>query len=163
MPGCVNTPLKHHARYVKRRSHEGAWPHKVALFTGFATVKAVLSGDTVVLVGNAKPGQRPAEFQLSLASLKAPHVSRHPNATDEEFGWASREFLRKIVIGHPVKFKVEYSNDKGRKFGAIWLHNPSSEQPGDNLAIVVAANGFANVIPEEASKYGVSSVSVPAC
>lgn len=119
----------------------------------------MLSGDTVVLVGNAKPGQRPGEFQLSLASLKAPHVSRHPNAADEEFGWASREFLRKTCIGRPVKFKVEYSNDKGRKFGALWLHNPSSDQPADNLAIVVAANGLANIIPEEASKYGVSLVS----
>lgn len=122
----------------------------------------MLSGDTVVLLGNAPAGKRPAELQLSLASLQAPRVSRHPNAADEPFGWAAREFLRKLVIGRPVKFKVEYSNSSGRKFGALWLHKPAAGEPTENLAVTVAQAGWATVVPEAASKFGKSGVSAPA-
>ena len=122
-------------------------------------MKAVLCGDTVVVLGNSAPGTKPPELQMSLASLQAPRISRHPNATDEEFGWASREFLRTLVIGKAVKFEVEYSNTSGRKFGALWLHAPAAGAPTENLALTVASAGWAKVIPEAASKFGMSQVS----
>ena len=40
---------------------------------GFGTVKEVLSGDTVVVMGQAKAGP-PPELKLTLASLQAPRI-----------------------------------------------------------------------------------------
>ena len=40
---------------------------------GFGTVKEVLSGDTVVVMGAAKAGP-PPELKLTLASLQAPRI-----------------------------------------------------------------------------------------
>lgn len=49
---------------------------------GFATVKAVTSGDTLVLHGDVKHG-KPPEMQLTLSSLMAPRMARGPAAKDE--------------------------------------------------------------------------------
>lgn len=43
-------------------------------------VKSVIGGDTLILMGKGNP---PPEMQISLASLQAPRLARHPNATDE--------------------------------------------------------------------------------
>ncbi len=50
--------------------------------SGNATVKAVLSGDTVVLIGSATNGP-PPELVLTLASLQAPKLARTPEQHDE--------------------------------------------------------------------------------
>lgn len=137
---------------------------------GFATVKAVLSGDTVVLQGKGAGGVPAPEMQLSLSSLAAPRVSRHPDQKDEvrrpwrsrwapardslrsralppsvvaarqpsrlparppplqPFGWASRDFLRRALIGRAVRFKVDYRVDKiARTFGTLWLAGDGAE------------------------------------
>lgn len=120
---------------------------------GTAVVKAVSSGDTVILQGRANNGP-PPERQLSLASLLAPKVARSAQGPEEvrcvssvcgvlivdacwgeglspipnsnprletqqpppsfpvvyaqPFGWAAREYLRKLLVGHQVRFKVDY-------------------------------------------------------
>lgn len=50
--------------------------------SGTATVKMVLSGDTVVLMGRAVNGP-PPEMQLSLSSLIAPKLGRGPQSAEE--------------------------------------------------------------------------------
>ena len=75
---------------------------------GFGTVKEVLSGDTVVVMGASKSGP-PPELKLTLASLQAPRIGFRKDRPDEPFAFASREFLRRLVIGKRVKFRVEYS------------------------------------------------------
>lgn len=50
--------------------------------SGTATVKAVISGDTLVLVGAATNGP-PPELVLTLASLQAPRLARSPEASNE--------------------------------------------------------------------------------
>lgn len=49
---------------------------------GTAIVKAVVSGDTLILQGRATNGP-PPERSLSLSSLQAPKVSRGPNSPEE--------------------------------------------------------------------------------
>lgn len=49
---------------------------------GTAVVKAVTSGDTVILQGRAANGP-PPERSLSLSSLLAPKVARGPNGPEE--------------------------------------------------------------------------------
>ena len=72
-----------------------------------AKVKNVLSGDTVVLVPS-KTTQFPVpERQLTLSYIRS-----------DDF--QAKEFLRQLLIGKEIKFKVNYKNPAtGREFGDI--------------------------------------------
>lgn len=73
-----------------------------------AKVKNVLSGDTVVLVPS-KTAQFPApERVLTLSYVRA----------NDSF--AAKEYLRNLLIGKEIKFKVNYKNPQtGREFGDV--------------------------------------------
>ncbi|KAH9127214.1 hypothetical protein AeMF1_002452 [Aphanomyces euteiches] len=117
--------------------------------SGNATVKAVISGDTVILMGNAVNGP-PPELMLTLASLQAPKLARTAEQTDEPFAFASREFLRNLLIGKQVRFKVEYRVASiNRDFGSIYFNN-------ENVCVTVAREGFAKVKTLEQSRDGAS-------
>jgi len=86
--------------------------------SGIATVKEVLSGDTVVLMGAPKGGP-PPEIRLTLSSLIAPRLANNARAgetKDEPFAWESREFLRKTLIGKQVSSRssTQYPASTGR-------------------------------------------------
>ncbi|KAG2565965.1 hypothetical protein PVAP13_7NG154200 [Panicum virgatum] len=102
-------------------------------------VKAVPSGDTLVIMGRAKAETLPPEKSITLSSIIAPRLALR-YGSDEPFAWDSREFLRKLCIGQDVKFKVEYIIPaSGREFGRVYL-------AGDqNIASLVVAQGFAKV------------------
>ena len=96
-------------------------------------MKLVLSGDSIVVVG-APPasGGPPPELQLTLSGLSAPRISRHSEQKDEPHGFASREFLRKVIVGRQVKFRGDYklgSGPQARLFATVWVATP---QPGNN-------------------------------
>lgn len=115
-----------------------------AMASGVATIKAVISGDTLVLVGNASNGP-PPELVLTLSSLQAPRLSRSAEGASEPYAWASREFLRKLCIGKQVRFKVEYRVAAiNRDFGSVWLP-PNARGVEENLCVIVARQGFARV------------------
>ncbi|EKG14723.1 hypothetical protein MPH_07998 [Macrophomina phaseolina MS6] len=81
-----------------------------------AMVKSVLSGDTVVLHNVNNPKQ---ERVLSLAFVSAPRIRREG---DEPFAFESREFLRRILVGKVVQFKVLYTiPTTKRDYGVISL------------------------------------------
>ena len=60
-------------------------------------VKAVPSGDTLVIMGSSK-AEIPPEKTINLAHLSAPRLARR-GGVDEPFAWESKEFLRKLCIG----------------------------------------------------------------
>ncbi|RHY33831.1 hypothetical protein DYB32_001561 [Aphanomyces invadans] len=95
--------------------------------SGNATVKAVISGDTVVLVGASKNGP-PPELMLTLSSLQAPKLARTAEQTDE------------------VDYRVAAIN---RDFGSVYLN-------GENVGLAVAREGFAKVKSMEQSRDGAS-------
>ena len=88
-------------------------------------VKAVISGDTIVVRGRANNGP-PPERQLSLAHVIAPRLARKDGA-DEPFAWSSREALRKLLIGKEVSFKVEYANQAGREYASVYLADDAAQ------------------------------------
>lgn len=108
---------------------------------GSATVKAVVSGDTLILQGRSTGGP-PPERQMSLSSLMAPRVARGPTgmAQEEPWGWAAREFLRRHCVGFQVSFKVDYTVPmlNNREFGTITLN-------GESLNRTVVKEGWARV------------------
>jgi len=117
--------------------------------SGSAVVKAVPSGDTVVLLGRATSGT-PPEIQITLSSLQAPRMGRQGGAVDEPFAWASRDFLRSKCIGKTVTFQVEYRVAAiNRDFGRILMD-------GENLGKLVVQNGWCKVKPAEQSRDGQS-------
>lgn len=85
-------------------------------------------------------------MQLSLAFCQAPRVSRTAEGVEEPFGFESREFLRKMVIGHVVKFAVLYKVDAiSRSFGTISLEDK-------DIVREMVSNGMVSVRSERDDK-----------
>lgn len=84
-----------------------------------AKVKSVLSGDTVILHNINNPKQ---ERTLSLAFVTAPRLRREG---DEQFAFESRDYLRRLLVGKVVQFRVLYKIPTGanREYGVISLAN----------------------------------------
>ncbi|KAH7628642.1 hypothetical protein B0T09DRAFT_344309 [Sordaria sp. MPI-SDFR-AT-0083] len=84
----------------------------------FAQVKSVLSGDTLIL---ANPKNPAVERQFSLAYVTAPRLSKDG---DEPFAFQSREFLRELTLGKPIKCTVLYTiPNSGREYGIAQLQD----------------------------------------
>nr|CAN83456.1 hypothetical protein VITISV_034601 [Vitis vinifera] len=114
-------------------------------------VKAVPSGDCLVIMGNSKGDSPPPERTITLSSLIAPRLARR-GGVDEPFAWDSREYLRKLCIGKEVTFRVDYTVPSiGREFGSVFL--------GDkNVSVLVVSEGWARVRETGQQKGEVSPV-----
>uniref|UniRef100_A0A1D1XRH2 Ribonuclease n=1 Tax=Anthurium amnicola TaxID=1678845 RepID=A0A1D1XRH2_9ARAE len=100
-------------------------------------VKAVTSGDCLVIMGSAK-AEIPPEKTITLSSLIAPRLARR-GTDDEYFSWDSREYLRKLCIGKEVTFRVDYTVPSiGREFGSVFLGEK-------NVALMIVSEGWAKV------------------
>lgn len=107
--------------------------------SGIGTVKEVISGDTLVLVGAPKGGP-PPEKRVSLSSVTAPRValkSLTHESPDEPYGWPAREFMRNRLIGQQVHFKVEYTFN-GKEYACVTLK-------GENVACELLKRGLAKL------------------
>lgn len=80
-----------------------------------AKVKSVTSGDTIVLHALNNPK---AERILSLAFVSAPRLRKEG---DEPFAFASRDYLRKLLVGKEIRFRVLYQiPTTKRDYGLIY-------------------------------------------
>mmetsp|Transcript_45719 Transcript_45719/g.99269 ORF Transcript_45719/g.99269 Transcript_45719/m.99269 type:complete len:871 (+) Transcript_45719:76-2688(+) len=109
--------------------------------SGNATVKNVISGDTVLLVGGAPAGQKPPEMQISLTGVRAPRLAI-PGGEDEPFAFEAKEYLRKMIIGKPVAFKIT-GDRNNRQFGSITFE-------GADLAETMATAGYVRADGDDA-------------
>lgn len=100
-------------------------------------VKAVPSGDTLVIMRNPKGDVIPPEKTITLSSIIAPRLARR-GGIDEPFAWDSREYLRKLCIGKEVAFRVDYTAQTGREFGSVFLGDKCVE-------MLVVSEGWAKV------------------
>ncbi|CAG8450919.1 5228_t:CDS:10 [Acaulospora colombiana] len=106
-----------------------------------ATVKCVLSGDTLILRGKQTANQPPPERQLNLAYIQAPRIGNQKK-DDEPFAFESREFIRSRIVGKEVSFRVDYTiPNSGREYGTVYLGS-------ENLAHLVVKEGWAKVREE---------------
>ncbi|KAG1472107.1 hypothetical protein G6F56_001735 [Rhizopus delemar] len=93
-----------------------------------AVVKNVLSGDTVILRGKPRSNGPPLERLLALSNVQAPRLG-NTTRSDEPFGFGSREFLRKLLVGKEVSFVPEYTvPTTQREYGSIYLSDGSNVQ-----------------------------------
>ena len=101
-------------------------------------VKGVLSGDTLILSGRLpKNGALPEEVSLTLTGVFAPKIGNSSKLEEEPFSFESREFLRNLLIGKVVQYKVDYTHNE-RKFGHILYE-------GKNINIEILKNGFGKI------------------
>ncbi|KAJ3128032.1 hypothetical protein HK100_009408 [Physocladia obscura] len=112
---------------------------------GRAFVKSVLSGDSLIIRGRPVAGP-PPERIISLANIVAPRMGTAADPSKEEIGaFESREFLRKLLIGKEVAFKVEYTTTtNNRDFGSLTLAPPGVDGE-TNVARLMVQNGWAKV------------------
>ncbi|XP_076893622.1 ribonuclease TUDOR 2-like [Bidens hawaiensis] len=100
-------------------------------------VKAVSSGDTLVIMGITK-AEIPPEKTIVLAHLSAPRLARR-GGQDEPFAWDSREFLRKLCVGKDVVFRTEYTIPNfSREFCSVFIGTT-------NVGNEVVTHGWAKV------------------
>jgi staphylococcal nuclease domain-containing protein 1 len=110
-------------------------------------VKEVPSGDTMVIMGTNWASGPPPTKTVCLAGLEVPRVGRR-DTKDEPFAFASREFLRKKVIGKKVQFRIDYVVPGGtRELGVVMLGD-------ENLAETVVAAGWARLRQQKGNSEG---------
>ncbi|KAM0791327.1 hypothetical protein ACM66B_005797 [Microbotryomycetes sp. NB124-2] len=110
-----------------------------------ATVKSVLSSDTVVLRGKVVGTALPKERILHLEGLTAPRTGNR-DRPDEPWAFEAREYLRSLVVGKNVEFSVAYTVNTTTpplEFGNITLTTPSGEKV--DVALAIVKNGWAKV------------------
>ena len=99
-------------------------------------VKAVISGDSVIVMGADASKGPPPEKLLSLSGVAAPRLGNKSSA-DAPFAWEAREFLRKATVGKRITFQVEAQGTANRAFGSIYT------EEGMSFAMMVVAAGWA--------------------
>ena len=107
-----------------------------------ALVKGVLSGDAIILSGKVPKNSLtsiPEENTLFLTGIISPKVGNSNKLEEEPYGFESKEFLRKLLIGKVITYKLDYkSND--RLFGQVFLPDEK-----ENVAQIIIKNGYAKI------------------
>ncbi|KAJ3276652.1 hypothetical protein HDV01_004185 [Terramyces sp. JEL0728] len=118
---------------------------------GFASIKSIISGDSVILRGKPTNGP-PPELILSLSNVNAPRLGNK-----SAFAYDSREYLRNLLVGKQVRYKLEYASPN-RQFGSLEVQHPIDGET--DIARLLAKNGFVKVkqadgkrIPTEEQEY----------
>ncbi|KAF0975316.1 hypothetical protein FDP41_005647 [Naegleria fowleri] len=98
-------------------------------------VKSVVSGNTIKV---CHPQRADKEKVLVLADVKTPRIGSK-NDEDEPFAFEAREFLRKKLVGKPIKFRVDYTvKETGLNYATIFLGD-------ENINEAVVEAGFGEV------------------
>mmetsp|Transcript_2149 Transcript_2149/g.4877 ORF Transcript_2149/g.4877 Transcript_2149/m.4877 type:complete len:1017 (+) Transcript_2149:127-3177(+) len=119
-------------------------------------VKEVNSGDQVTVVssgsaGHAQiaPGERHLrpEKRFFLSGIAAPRLGRRDGKTeDEPYAWASREALRRKLVGKPCVFKIDrVQEQEGRaplEFGSLFVNDSENAALAQVSAGLARAKGF---------------------
>ena len=116
-------------------------------------VKGVLSGDTIIISGAlSKDYSLPEEFNLTLTGVFAPKIGNSSKLEEEPYSFESREFLRKLIIGKVVIYKVDYVHND-RKFGHIKFENKL-------INAEILKNGYAKIgfLPKDQEKLSKSEL-----
>jgi staphylococcal nuclease domain-containing protein 1 len=81
--------------------------------SGVGIVKAVTSGDSLILMGGIVNDGVPSEKHITLTGVVAPLFARSRSAKDNDFAWKSREHLRRKCIGKRVRFVIYHTANNG--------------------------------------------------
>jgi staphylococcal nuclease domain-containing protein 1 len=64
---------------------------------------------------------------------------------EEDYAFLCREFVRRLLIGKEVQFKIDYKTIGNRDFGGLRLH-PSNAVDGENdVTRIIVSHGWSRV------------------
>eukprot|EP00559_Dactyliosolen_fragilissimus_P001205 CAMPEP_0184865336 /NCGR_PEP_ID=MMETSP0580-20130426/17746_1 /TAXON_ID=1118495 /ORGANISM="Dactyliosolen fragilissimus" /LENGTH=944 /DNA_ID=CAMNT_0027364493 /DNA_START=76 /DNA_END=2910 /DNA_ORIENTATION=+ len=126
---------------------EQSQPCSILPSVGFATVKSVLSGDTVVLTGKptTKGGKAP-QVIFTFERVTSPRMASKGNGNiDEPGAFEAREWLRSLVIGKQVAFETrkQGASAADRVYGLLFIPSPIGDGTRINLAVEAVRKGHA--------------------
>lgn len=114
---------------------------------GVATVKSVLSGDTVVLTGRPlAPGQKAPVVIFTFERVTAPRMASKANGNIDDAGaFPAREWLRNLCVGKPVAFETRKQGATAgdRVYGLLFMPKSPNEDTKMNLAVEAVRLGHA--------------------
>ncbi|PRP74122.1 hypothetical protein PROFUN_06447 [Planoprotostelium fungivorum] len=117
---------------------------------GRGVVKTVTSGDSLVVIHIEKNQQGPPqERELTLTNISAPRLGKRKSKNsaareDEPFAFASREFLRKKLVGKQVSYLIETKDPKsGKEYATVFFGQPGQQQ--ENVAVSILSEGWATL------------------
>ncbi|TAQ89184.1 hypothetical protein B7494_g2470 [Chlorociboria aeruginascens] len=121
-PACANLPEPFPSPKIKPLGQGRLPPVPPARYHDMplhlAKVKSVLSGDCLVLTSTTNPS---LERILYLAYCNSPHMKKEG---EEEFAFASRDALRKLLVGKNVQFQLLYViPTTKREYGIVYLND----------------------------------------
>mmetsp|Transcript_17449 Transcript_17449/g.21309 ORF Transcript_17449/g.21309 Transcript_17449/m.21309 type:complete len:940 (-) Transcript_17449:31-2850(-) len=115
--------------------------------SGFATVKSVLSGDTVVLTGRpAAPGQKAPVVIFTFERVTAPRMASKANGNiDDPGAFPAREWLRNLCVGKQVAFETRKQGATAgdRVYGLLFMPSTNGDDTKMNLAVEAVRQGHA--------------------
>lgn len=136
------------AESAKQEAKKAAQKPKFVPTRGTAVVKSVPSGDSIVVVGAVDASGFAPEKTITLGGISAPRIGRGKQGKDEPFAFASREFLRKLLLGKSVSFEITYRHEKsGREYGQVTFE-------GENISHLLLKKGWATALVGNAKKDG---------
>ncbi|SCV72043.1 BQ2448_4737 [Microbotryum intermedium] len=120
-----------------------------------ATVKSVLSADTLVLRGKVlSPNSLPRERVVHLDDgLTAPRVGNR-DREDEPWAFDAREYLRALLVGKTVNFQITRTiatTTAPLEFARVFFTQPDGEQIDVGLAVVKAGWAKLRDLPKGAA------------
>ncbi|PWN30144.1 hypothetical protein BDZ90DRAFT_247733 [Jaminaea rosea] len=143
-------------------------PSPTAPLQGGVRVHSVLSGDTIVVRPVQMTAQAGKDAEnglkiLHIAGLAAPRMGSRER-DDEPQAFASREFLRNLLIGREIRYRLAYTA-MGRNFAHVFLPPKGPGLPDTNVSHEILAAGWAkvhdsgsrrnaNAVPEEEGEGG---------
>jgi len=117
---------------------------------GFATVRAVLSGDTVVLTGRpSAPGHKAPVVIFTFERVTAPRMASKANGSmDDPGAFPAREWLRNLCAGKQVSFETRKQGASAgdRVYGLLYM--PKEDGSGENLNLAVEAVRAGHATPK---------------
>lgn len=103
-------------------------------------VKGVLSGDLIVVSGKLDknhPDKAPEEKTLSLSMISAPRINSQSTYEEEFYGWESRNYLRRTILGKPVQYTIDFTSGDNN-YAQIFTNQ-------ENLNLTMVKMGLAKV------------------
>ncbi|GAO52427.1 hypothetical protein SAICODRAFT_62713 [Saitoella complicata NRRL Y-17804] len=98
-----------------------------------AKIKQILPDPTLLLLQN--PSSPSQTRQIAIHGITIPRLRREG---DEDGAWDAREYLRKMVVGKVVRFRVVYTA-AGREYARVWVDG------GEDLALHLLRAGWAKL------------------
>ena len=110
-------------------------------------VKSISSGDRLCIVGKVRSGP-PPEKEIVLSGVSAPRLGTFDGSRPSEpFAQDAREYMRRLLIGKPVIFKIDYAiPNSNRESATVYLDQRT------NVAVAAIGAGWAKHRPPPAGK-----------